>query len=153
MRNFIIIILSVIILNGVLLYSGGFAYIKDRFTPEPPDTNLTPDVVDTFRATIEKEVRDKIGMPIEGYEPQMYLDVFPGLAATDFDGVEASIGKYVLIEGQLEHQMGEVELVHSAAGAISRKGVETLYSNIADRTGIDIKNDGTLTDVMKVLTD
>lgn len=151
-RNFLIIIIGIVALNAVFLYSGGFEYIRKQFEPEETPLQIAPDVTDTFRKTLEEEVREKLGPPIEGYEPQMFLEVFPGLTKSDFDGVEASIGKYVLVEGQLEHRMEGATLIHSAAGSVTRRGYTTLYNNVARRMGIDLKNGGTLTDVMGALT-
>ncbi len=152
MRNFLIIVTGVLLLNAVLLYSGGFEYVKERFEPEVIVPGVEPDVVDTFRDTLQAEVVAKQGQPIEGFVPEMFMKAFPGLVASDFDGVEASIGRYVLKNGQLEHELGEARLVHSAATAITRKGMETLYRNIATRIGIDIESGGTLTNVMSAIT-
>ena len=56
----------------------------------PTVQRVSPTAAEVFTFTLEEEVRKKIGQPIEGYEPQMFLEVFPGLVATDFEGVEAS---------------------------------------------------------------
>lgn len=152
MRNFLIIVVGILILNGILLYSGGFEYIKNKFEPEPQPPHLSPNVSDVFKETLEAEVRDKIGMPIEGYEPQMFLRVFPGLVETDFDGVQASIGRYVVKDGRLVHEMDDTKLIHSAAGAITREGMRTLYINVARRIGVDIDKGGTLTEIMSAIT-
>lgn len=152
MRNFLIIVTGVLILNAVLLYSGGFDFIRQQFEPTLITPRVEPDVLDTFKDTLQAEVLAKQGEPIEGFVPEMFMAVFPGLVQSDFDGVEASIGKYVLRNGKLEHELGEARLVHSAATAITRKGMETLYRNVATRLGIDIYNGGTLTDVMRALT-
>lgn len=152
MRNFLIIVVGILILNAAILFSGGFEYIKKQFEPAPSVPQVQPDVTDTFRKTLELKVQQEIGQPIEGYEPAMFLQVFPGLVESDFNGVEASIGKYVLVDGKLTHQLDKTQLIHSAAGAITRKGMETLYKNIAARTGIDIYSGGTLTQIMDVIT-
>jgi hypothetical protein len=81
----------------------------------------------------------------------MFLNVFPGLVETDFEGVEASIGHYTIVQGRLVHELGNPELVHSAAGAISRRGMETLLQNVAARLSIDLQSDGTITDIMRAL--
>ena len=152
MKNFLVIVVGILVFNAVLLYSGGFDYIRNQFEPTPAPPLVNPSVVDTFRDTLEAEVRAQLGAPIEGYEPHMFLQVFPGLVETDFDGVEASIGKYVIRNGRLVHEMDNTQLVHSAAGAVSRRGIQTLYRNIAERIGIDIQNGGTLTDIMSAIT-
>lgn len=152
MRNFLIIVTGVLLLNAVLLYSGGFQFIQKQFEPDVVTPRVEADVVDTFRNTLQAEVIAKQGQPIEGFVPEMFMSAFPGLVQSDFDGVEASIGRYVLLNGRLEHEMGEARLVHSAATAITRNGMETLYRNVAARTGIDIENGGTLTDIMRAIT-
>jgi len=152
MRNFLIIVIGIVVLNGVMLYSGGFDFIRAQFEPAAVIPSVQPDVVDTFRQTLQAEVNSKVGIPTEGYDPQMFMAAFPGLVQSDFNGVESSIGKYVLRNGRLEHEMGEARLVHSAAGAITRKGMETLYRNVAARIGIDLEHGGTLTDVMRAVT-
>ena len=152
MRNFLIIVVGIIILNAALLYSGGFTYIKDTFTPVEPEQEVKTDINEVFKATLEKEVREKAGTPIEGYEPAMFLQVFPGLVATDFNGVEASIGKYVIVEGKLIHQLDNDKLIHSAAGAISRKGMQTLLVNVSKRIGVNLQHGGTLTEIMEAIS-
>jgi hypothetical protein len=152
MRNFLIIVAGVLLLNAFLLYSGGFDYVERQFTTTEPPLSLEPEVVDIFRDTLETRVREEVGTPIEGYEPQMFLDVFPGLVPSDFDGVEASIGVYSFSSGRLVHVPDNTKLVHSAAGAISRRGMETLYRNVAARSNIDVTKGGALTSVMAVVT-
>ena len=40
-----------------------------------------------FKRLLEEGVRIEIGQPIEGYEPQMFMQVFPELLEEDFDEV------------------------------------------------------------------
>ncbi len=144
--------MGILVLNAIVLYSGGFDFIREQFEPDVVTPSVEPDVVDTFRDTLQAEVIAKQGQPIEGFVPQMFMATFPGLVESDFDGVEASIGKYVLRNGRLEHEIGEARLVHSAATAITRKGMETLYRNVATRVGINIEDGGTLTNIMAAIT-
>jgi len=117
-----------------------------------PVVSVGFETVEVFRFTLEDEVRKKVGIPVEGFEPQMFLQVFPGLVETDFDGVEASIGGYVIENGRLEHKIDETKLIHSAAQAISREGYKTLLHNIAQRIEVDFTTDGTITDIIGALT-
>lgn len=152
MRNFLIIVGGVLLLNAVFLYSGGFEYLKAKVAPPQEEPRVKTDINEVFMEALQREVREQVGTPIEGYVPQMFLQAFPGLTATDFDGVDASIGKYVVVDGRLEHDISDGQLIHSAAGAITRKGMATLLQNIARRTGIDLHNGGTLTDIMNAIT-
>lgn len=105
-----------------------------------------------FGQTLRAAVDENIGQPIEGYEPSMFLSVFPGLVATDFEDVEASIGKYVVVEGQLVHVVPPDVPLHSAATAVTGRGLRTLLENIALRAQIDLADTGTLTEVMEAIS-
>ena len=154
LKQVLIIVFLVIAFNALFVFSGGLELlVKTEQAEEAREYRVDPDIVDVFRFTLEDEVVKKQGQPIEGFEPGMLLAAFPGLAATDFDGVRASIGEYVVVDGLLEHQLGGSDgPIHSAATAINRLGYETLLNNIAARAGIDLSTDGTITDVMTVLT-
>jgi len=148
MKNILIAVALVIVFNALFVFSGGLELLVKTEQQAEPETVIGADIVDVFRFTLEDEVRKKIGVPIEGYEPAMFLQVFPGLVETDFDNVEASIGIYKIVDSRLEHQLDTTQLIHSAAGAISRPGYSTLLQNVADRIGVDFKTDGTITDIM-----
>jgi len=152
MKQVLIVVVMVVVFNAILVFSGALDSLIETRNNAPAATAVDPDIVDVFQFTLQDEVRKKLGQPIEGYEPQMFLRVFPGLTETDFDGVKASIGRYVIEDGRLQHQMDNTGLVHSAAGAVTRVGMETLLTNVATRTGIDLQTDGTITDIMSVLT-
>ena len=104
-----------------------------------------------FKVSLKNEVVRTRGVPKEGYEPSMFLVAFPGLTATDFEGVEASIGHYTIEEGKLVHKMDEKRLIHSAAKAITDRGLDRLLTNVSVRLGVDLTKDGTLTEVMAAL--
>lgn len=91
-----------------------------------------------FAEAARARVNEEVGRPIEGYEPFMFMEVYPDLTERDFDGVEALIGGYVYADGALAYDaMGEKEL-HSAARAISDEGMQTLLANIAARLDLDV---------------
>ncbi|MFT5849989.1 MAG: hypothetical protein ACI9H6_000818 [Patiriisocius sp.] len=152
MKNILIVAVLVIVFNAIFVFSGGLTVLMKTEQEAEPVKGVSATVVDVFRFTLEDEVRKKVGVPIEGYEPQMFLQVFPGLVETDFEGVEASTGAYTIVEGKLAFKADDTKLIHSAATAISRTGIETLLLNVAGRIGIDLSTDGTITDVMRALT-
>jgi hypothetical protein len=104
-----------------------------------------------FRTTLRNEIDKEIGKPIEGYEPFMFLQVFPGLTETDFEGVEASIGHYTVEDGRLIHKLDDTRLVHSAAKAVTDRGMDTLLGNVSKRLKVDLSSGGTLTEIMNAL--
>lgn len=151
MKNILIAVVAVLVFNAIFVYSGGLSLLMKSEQQDVSPERLQTSVVDVFRFTLQEEVQKKVGMPVEGYEPQMFLQVFPGLVETDFDGVQASIGQYEIQEGRLVHVLDESKLAHSAAGAITREGIETLLTNVTNRIGVDLNTDGTITDVMGAL--
>ena len=114
MKNILIAVVAVLVFNAMFVYSGGLALLMKTEQEEVMPVRVQTNIVDVFRFTVEEEVQKKIGMPIEGYEPQMFLEVFPGLAETDFDGVQASVGHYEIQDGRLVHELDPQKLTHSA---------------------------------------
>lgn len=153
LKNILIIVLLLVVFNAFFVFSGGLdLLVKTEQREEQKNENISPDIVDVFRFTLENEVDKKKGKPIEGYEPQMFLDVFDGLVETDFAGAQAWMGEYVIVEGRLEHDTSKVTSpIHSAAGAMNRVGYGTLLNNVSTRTGIDLQGEGTITDVINVI--
>ncbi len=150
MLKYTLFIFAVLVANVAFWYAGGPTLWQSAPAPSS-GSNASPAVVDAFIFTLQEEVNKKTGQPIEGYEPAMFLAVFPGLTKSDFAGVDASIGTYQFANGQLRLDMDGAELVHSAAGAVTRQGMETLLYNVGERIGVDVRGDGTLTDVMRYL--
>ncbi len=153
MRNGMLIVGLLVIANVTFVYLGGARWIDEQFFAAPEQPVLTdPVLVDVFIFTLEEEVQKKRVLSEEGYQPQMFLDVFPGLTATDFEGVEASVGYYTFVDGKLVLELDGATLVHETPGAISRRGMETLLANIAKRTGTNLQTTGTITDIIRALT-
>ncbi len=152
-KTILIAAVLVVIFNAVFVFSGGLDLLVKQDQEERIKVEkIDPDIVDVFRFTLEDEVLKKIGQPIEGYEPQMFLEAFSGLTETDFAGVSAVIGTYEVLEGRLEHRLGDTKQpIHSAATAIDKEGYETLLNNVANRAAINLKGSGTITDVMSVI--
>lgn len=106
-----------------------------------PDEVLVPDpepatmMSAEFRFVLEEAVRIELGAPIEGYEPAMLMQVFPGLEETDFDDVEATIGSYQYEAGALRHVYDPTEPMHSAGPALTELGFEILLENVVARLG------------------
>ncbi len=114
-------------------------------------TEIPLSVLYAFKTTLKTEVQNTQGVPIEGFEPSMFLKAFKGLAVTDFEGVEASIGFYTIEDGKLVHKTDDSKLIHSAAQAITDRGLDTLLSNVAVRLNVDLTKEGTLTEIMEAL--
>jgi len=151
MKNILLIVVLVLIFNAIFVFSGGLSFLAQTEKQAQPEAGMSADVVDVFRFTLEDEVRKKVGVPVNGYEPHMFIQVFPGLVATDFAGVEASSGIYKMINGTLQFVPDDTQLAHDAAGAITRTGIATVLKNVTTRIGVDLTHGGTITDVMRSL--
>jgi len=112
---------------------------------------LSEDIYSAFRTTLQNEVKRERGMPKEGFEPYMFLEVFPGLTETDFEGAEASIGEYTVKDGRLIHKLDDSKLIHTAAKALTNEGMNTLLLNVSARLKVDLAQGGTLTKIMDAL--
>jgi hypothetical protein len=86
-----------------------------------------------FKLTLEKIVTDNSGPKKEGYEPIMFVLALPGLELEDFHQVEAMVGNYEYAAGELKHNTGSTEMLHTAATAITAEGMNTLLINLSNR--------------------
>ena len=94
------------------------------------------DVQEYFNEKLREGVIDRIGQPIEGFVPFMFLQAFSGLVPNDFDGADALLGEYKIVEKELAFIMDEGGPIHSAAEAISEEGMKTVFANIQRRTNV-----------------
>jgi hypothetical protein len=96
----------------------------------------TIDVQEYFNEKLREAVIDRIGQPIEGFVPFMFMQAFSGLVPNDFDGADALLGEYKIMEKELAFIVDEGGPIHSAAEAISEEGMKTVFSNIQRRTNV-----------------
>ena len=73
------------------------------------------------------------GKPIEGFEPEMYIQVYPGIKKSDFDGVKAELGTYYYRNGNLNFVLDNANPIHTAARAITLEGIATLLNHLSER--------------------
>ena len=145
--------INLIVMMGYCSYLWYSGQLVIEFKEPQTAAVVETDVYRAFELTLKSEVDRVYGKPENGYEPYMLLALFPGLAATDFEGVEASIGTYRVVGGRLQHQITEPHLRHQAATAITTRGMRTLLDNVLVRTEVDLQADGTITDVMRAISD
>ena len=121
-----------------------FASSCDLYSTAPDDDAqdtlaINPGAIEVqeyFNEKLREGVVDRIGQPIEGFVPFMFLRAFPGLVPNDFDGAEALLGEYKFMEKELAFIMDEGGPIHSAAEAISEEGMQTVFTNIQRRTNV-----------------
>jgi len=93
----------------------------------------TIEVQEYFNEKLREGVIDRIGQPIEGFVPFMFMQAFSGLVLKDFDGADALLGEYKIVDKELTFIMNEGGPIHSAAEAISEEGMKTVFANIQRR--------------------
>ena len=114
------------------------------FTAPDADAQDTSAIIDRdtvelqeyFNEKLNEGVIDRIGQPIEGFVPFMFMQAFSGLVPNDFDGADALLGKYKIIEKELAFVMDEGGPIHSAAEVVSEEGMKTVFANIQRRTNV-----------------
>lgn len=89
----------------------------------------------TFKTAFEAELALVYGSSTKGFEPEKLLQVFPGLKAEDFSGVEAVIGRYEYSNGTTTYTNNQI--TDATADDISLKGYEVLRSNLYQRLNLD----------------
>jgi len=149
MRLSLAAIAAVLILSIVVPFTGNSEQPQSE---KKATVRTNPDVVSAFRLSLEEEVQNQIGMPIEGYVPNMFLQLFPGLLESDFEGAAASIGFYTIENGRLVHKFDETQFIHSAAAALTFFGMGTVLDHIATRINVDLTAEGALDNIMNALT-
>lgn len=110
---------------------------------------ISSEAVEAFSFALQQEV---VGMPIEGYEPFMFMEVFPGLTESDFEGVSAYNGHYTVENGTLVHKIHNPDVMSSADNAITERGMRILLENVAARLDIDLTQERALTNILDSLT-
>jgi hypothetical protein len=102
----------------------------------------TIDVQEYFNEKLREGVIDRIGQPIEGFVPFMFMQAFSGLVPKDFDGADALLGEYKIVEKELAFIMDEGGPIHSAAEAVSEEGMKTVFANIQRRANVLVTTTG-----------
>lgn len=114
--------------------------VSTRGPDDAQDTSAvnlsTISVQEYFNEKLREGVIDRIGQPIEGFVPFMFMQAFSGLVLKDFDGADALLGEYKIVDKELAFIMDEGGPIHSAAEAVSEEGMKTVFANIRRRTNI-----------------
>lgn len=115
---------------------------------EPGDRkSLTAEMVSELQSAMKLHIEEKTGEPVVGIEPQLLLTHFPNLTAVDFDGVEAVVGQYLIVDNQIQYNNTEVS--DAAADDIAPAGFKTLFTNYYTRNTLPLRTP--LDDVLKSL--
>lgn len=147
----VVIVCVLVVLNVLFYYFDGPAMIDEWRADRNEPVALETGVVEVFMYALNDEVVTKNGNPPGGFTPDVYLAALPGLVPTDFDQVDAQLGHYAVIRGQLVHIKAEKRLQHQFAKVVSQKGMEELLQNVLTRTGLNLDDGNTITEVINVV--
>ena len=101
-------------------------------------TLVPPAVQEYFNEKLREGVLDRVGQPIEGFVPSMFMQAFSGIVPQDFDGADASLGEYKIVDKELIFIMDEIDQILSNYDVLSEAGMKTLLSNIQKRASVQI---------------
>lgn len=149
LKQLLVLAAFIVIGNAVFVFAGGLRLLEHTSTAAPAAVTLPTNAVAAFQKTLEGTVIAAIGRPQSGFTPALFLKYFPGLAATDFAGVQSNLGHYEIINGQITQvpDTGHLEPA-TATGAITQQGIATLLANVSHRTGINLAATGTMTQII-----
>lgn len=145
MKN--ILILGAVLIAGATVFL--FAFPSDTGdTGDTTDTNndgvvtvnneTLADVQEYFNEKLREGVLDRVGQPIEGFIPQMFMQAFSGIVPKDFDGADAQLGSYTITDKELVFIVDDVDPIHSAADVLTEEGMKTLLTNIEKRANVTV---------------
>ena len=137
-KKYIILLLIVI-----AAFIGAYSFYLNDLDNTIPDVSVTPPGTnDVLQEYLNEELRDgvleHIGQPIEGFIPFMFMEAFSGILPQDFDGADALLGEYTIIEKKLTFIVDKGNVIHSAADALSDEGMKTVFINLQIRRNITI---------------
>ncbi len=121
-----------VVLLAVLVCAGVWVYTRPHNTSNAEGNTE----VARFSMEMRNKVVAEIGQPIEGFEPFMFMQMYPGLTPQDFNEVDALIGVYRSQDGQIVYDPNGAQELHTAARAISDGGMAQLYHNILARVSL-----------------
>lgn len=125
------------------LDNGTKADLQETPTQDPPSAteggNSPADPGKLFSEELQRAGVERVGMPIEGFNAFIYLEVFPGFEESDFDGVESLEGIYTLADGELQYLRTAGDPITSAEETISEEGYRTLLENFSARVSLEVK--------------
>ena len=147
----LIALLSIVAILGLIFFFMG----PSSSEPSPVagidinKSDLDFEVVEYFSDELQKKFVAHIGQPIEGFSPDMFLDIFPGLTPEDFDGVKAIGGYYEIRNNTIVLTEDPDSIKTSADHAITPEGMETLLGALSKRLGIPAETKGDIDRILE----
>jgi len=125
---------------AVVALAGAYYFYSTAPDDDAQDISVINSITTEIQAYFNKELQagviQNIGQPIHGFGPFMFMQAFPGIVPQDFDGADALLGKYKIVEKELIFIMDEGGPIHSAAETLSEEGMKTVFANIQRRANV-----------------
>lgn len=137
------------IIAVVLIAVGAYMFFAPE--SEAPTAEVTTSAAIYFREELQGRVVSAFGQPIEGFEPFMFMQAYPGIAQSDFENVAAAQGKYTVHGSEVVFDRTSQEPEHSAARAITQPGMRTLLANVATRLGMPATSESEINAILTEL--
>lgn len=129
-----------------------YAFWGGEVSDKNSSASISQAAASQFTEGMRAKVIATMGQPIEGFQPFMFMQAFPGLTANDFNNVDALIGRYVYQDGEVVYDLNGEQELHSAARAVSDEGMVQLLVNVANRLNFDLSGGDTVDDVIRALS-
>lgn len=114
-------------------------------------TDIDIEAVEYFSDKMQEKFVSYVGQPIEGFSPDMFLDIFPGLTQKDFDGVEAIGGYYEIRNNAIILTENPDSIKTSADHAITPEGMETLLGALSKRFAVPAETKSDIDRILELL--
>jgi hypothetical protein len=131
-------------LGIVICVSIGAAFVVRGF-PKAEKGNASVSESTEFAHKIQAYVSDHMGQPIEGFNAPLYLQAFPGLLTSDFNGVKTEEGIYTYENKTLSFVHTPLGRISTAAESITDDGYATLVGTLRGRLGAQLSIDDIIT--------
>ena len=117
------------------LFAALFTFELDPIpTPVPVTYSVFQEQAEIYTG-LKRELEAK-EVKTDGLSPYLLLEHFPLIEEGDFDGVEAIVGQYQVIDGVLTYNTGET-MTGTAASDMSEAGFALFVRKYTHRVGID----------------
>lgn len=128
MKKLLLALVVAAVAVGGFFALNNYLYLAKQAEVPPPDLNAY------FKdKMIERGVAD-IGMPIEGFDANLLMVAYPGLAVDDFAGVTTFEGRYEVNGEVLDHVSANSDgPMTSAATTVADDGYATLLDHVTAR--------------------
>lgn len=109
----------------------------ETFVEDIPNAD---NVENYFVEALREKAIARVGMPIEGFTPELYITAFPALQDVDFNNVEAINGLWKFEDNELVFIHDSGGYITSADGTLTDEGAKTLLKNLEARLDREIKS-------------